>query len=62
MIIQTNTKILFPLIFLSFLIFSNSLFAKNENVKKILSLEDVKIYKKIFEIQKLQIKSKNSRN
>ena len=61
MIILKNTKILFPLIFLSSLIFSNISFASNDNIKKILSLDDIKIYKKIFEIQKLPIKSKKSR-
>ena len=61
MIILKNKKIFFPLIFLSFLIFSNISFASNDNIKKILSLDDIKIYKKIFEIQKLPIKSKKSR-
>ena len=61
MIILKNTKIVFPLIFLSSLIFSNISFANNDNIKKILSLDDIKIYKKIFEIQKLPIKSKKSK-
>ena len=61
MIILKNTKIIVPLIFLSSLIFSNISFANNDNMKKILSLDDIKIYKKIFEIQKLPIKSKNSK-
>ena len=61
MIILKNTKIIVPLIFLSSLIFSNISFANNDNMKKILSLDDIKIYKKIFEIQKLPIKSKKSK-
>ena len=61
MIILKNTKIVFPFIFFSFLIFSNISFANNDNIKKILSLGDIKIYKKIFEIQKLPIKSKKSK-
>ena len=43
------------------LFFSNISFANNENVKQILSPHDIKIYKKIFEIQKLPIKSKKSK-
>ena len=61
MIILINTKILFPLIFLCSLVFSNISFASNDNIKKILSLDDIKIYKKIFKIQKLPIKSKTSK-
>ena len=49
------------LIFLSSLFFSNLSFANYENIKKILSPADIKIYKKIFEIQKLPIKSKKSK-
>ena len=57
MLILKNTKIVFLLTFLSSLIFSNFSFANNDNIKKILSLDDIKIYKKIFKIQKLPIKS-----
>ena len=49
------------LIFLSSLFFSNISFANNENIKKLLSPDDIKIYKKIFEIQRLPIKSKTSK-
>ena len=56
-----NIKILFVLTFLSTLFFSNISFAYNENEKQILSPHDVNIYKKIFEIQKLPIKSKKSK-
>ncbi len=56
-----NIKILIVLISLSSLFFSNISFANNENVKQILSPHDIKIYKKIFEIQKLPIKSKKSK-
>ena len=52
---------LFALIFLSSSFFSNISFANNENGKKILSTNDIKIYKKIFRIQKLPIKSKKSK-
>ena len=61
MIILKNIKILFGLIFLSLLICSNVSFANNEKARKILSQDDIKIYKKIFEIQKLPIKSKKSK-
>ncbi len=61
MIILKNKKIVFPFIFFSFLIFSNISFANNNNIKKILSLDDIKIYKKIFAIQKLPIKNKKSK-
>ena len=52
---------LIALIFLSSSFFSNISFANNENGKKILSTNDIKIYKKIFRIQKLPIKSKKSK-
>ena len=45
----------FGLIFLSSLFFSNFLLQIMKN-KKNTSLDDIKIYKKIFEIQKLPIK------
>lgn len=61
MTIAWNIKIIRTLIFLSSLIFSNLSLANNDSIKKILSPNDIKIYKKIFEIQKLPIKSKNSR-
>ena len=54
-------KTLFVLIFLSSLFFSNNSFANNKNKKLILSSNDVKIYKKIFKIQKLPIKNKKSK-
>ncbi len=56
-----NIKILNILILLSSLFISNISFANNKNIKKILSPDDIKIYKKIFEIQKLPIKSKKSK-
>ena len=55
MTIVKNIKIPFTLIFLSSQIFTNVSFANNDNIKKILSTNDIKIYKKIFEIQKLPI-------
>ena len=61
MTILKNIKMLFALIFLSSSFFSNISFANNENGKKILSTNDIKIYKKIFRIQKLPIKSKKSK-
>ena len=61
MTILKNIKFLFALIFLSSLFFSNFSSANNENFKKILSTKDIKIYKKIFRIQKLPIKSKKSK-
>ena len=59
--IVTNIKFFFVLIFLSAFFASNISFANIENVKKILTQDDIKIYKKIFEIQKLPIKSKKSK-
>ena len=61
MLILKNKKISFVLFFLSLLIFSNFASAETKNYKKILSKNDIKIYKKIFEIQKLPIKNKNSK-
>ena len=59
--IVKNIKALYLLIFLSSLFLSNISYSNNENIKKILSPVDIKIYKKIFEIQKLPIKSKKSK-
>ncbi len=61
MTIVKNIKTLFVLIFFSSVFFSNMSFGNNENTQKILSPADIKIYKKIFEIQKLPIKSKKSK-
>ncbi len=61
MTILKNIKLLSAFILLGSLFFSNISFANNENVKKILSKNDIKIYKKIFEIQKIPIKSKKSK-
>ena len=52
--IVKNIKTIYLIIFLSPLFLSNISFAKNENIKKLLSTEDIKIYKEIFEIQKLK--------
>ena len=48
-------------LFLSLLLLTNYSLAKAQDKDKILSLGDVKIYKKIFEIQKKQIKHKKSK-
>ena len=45
-------------LFLSLFLLTNYSLAKAQDKDKILSLGDVKIYKKIFEIQKTQIKNK----
>jgi hypothetical protein len=58
MVILKNKKYFFILFYLFTTFFSNFSFAKIENKKNILSPNDIKIYKKIFEIQKLPIKSK----
>ena len=55
-----NNNTFFILFFLGIFFISNFSFGKIENNKKILSSSDIKIYKKIFEIQKLPIKSKKS--
>ncbi len=52
MTILKNIKILLALTFLTSLFYSNVSLANNDNNKKILSSNDIKIYKKIFEIQK----------
>ena len=46
---------------LSLFLLTNSSLARAQDKDKILSLGDVKIYKKIFEIQKKQIKNKKSK-
>ena len=47
--------------FLSLFLLTNYSLARTQDEDKILSLGDVKIYKKIFEIQKKQIKNKKSK-
>ncbi|MAK06071.1 MAG: hypothetical protein CMM64_02965 [Rhodospirillaceae bacterium] len=59
--IVKNIKILLALTCLTSLVYSNVSLADNDNNKKILSSNDIKIYKKIFEIQKLPIKNKKSK-
>jgi len=61
MTIFKNIKILLAFTCLTSLVYSNVSLADNNNNKKILSSNDIKIYKKIFEIQKLPIKSKKSK-
>ena len=61
MTIVKTIKILISLICVISLFFSNSLSADNDNNIKTLSSKDIKIYKKIFEIQKLPIKNKKSK-
>ena len=61
MVILKNKKFFLSLFYWFTLFLSNFSFAKIENTKSILSSSDVKIYKKIFEIQKLPIKSKKSK-
>ena len=48
-------------LFLSLFLLTNYSLARTQDEDKILSLGDVKIYKKIFEIQKKQIKNKKSK-
>jgi hypothetical protein len=48
-------------LFLSLFLLTNYSLARAQDKDKILSLSDVKIYKKIFEIQKKQIKNKKSK-
>lgn len=55
-----NKNTFFILFFVGTFFISNFAFGKIENNKKILSSSDIKIYKKIFEIQNLPIKSKKS--
>ena len=55
-----NKNFIFVFLFLNILIYNYETFAKVETVKKILSLEDNKIYKQIFELQSRPIKNKNS--
>ena len=61
MTIVKNIKILLALMCLSSPVFGNVVLANNNNNKKLLSSKDIKIYKKIFEIQKLPIKNKKSK-
>ena len=49
-------------LFLSLFLLANYSLARAQDKDKILSLSDVKIYKKIFDIQKKQIKTKNQRS
>ena len=60
MIMLKNKNTFFILFFLGTFFISNFSFGKIENNKKILSSSDIKIYKRIFEIQKLPIKNKKS--
>ena len=61
MIKLKNKATFFVLFFLFELIFSKLSFATMENAKNILSQDDIRIYKKIFEIQSLPIKNKKSK-
>ena len=61
MVVKKKKKSFFLFIFISKLFFCHLSYANIESTKKILTLNDVKIYKKIFEIQKLPIKNKNSK-
>ena len=61
MIKTKNKKLIFVFFFFNILIYSHLSLAKNEDVKKILSQKDIKIYKQIFQIQSLPIKNKNSK-
>ena len=61
MTIVKNTNILLVLVYLSSLVFSSIVLANNGNNNKLLTSKDIKIYKKIFEIQKLPIKNKKSK-
>ena len=56
-----NNKFFFIFVFLGSILLSNFSFANVEKAKRILSKQDVKIYKEIFEIQKLPIKNKRSK-
>ena len=56
-----NNKFFFIYVFLGSILLSNFSFANVEKAKRILSKHDVKIYKEIFEIQKLPIKNKRSK-
>ena len=56
-----NNKFFFIFVFLGSILLSNFSFANVEKAKRILSNHDVKIYKEIFEIQKLPIKNKRSK-
>ena len=46
---------------LNFILCSSFSLAETSQIKKILSLEDVKIYKQIFAVQKKSIKNKKSK-
>ena len=59
--VVNNIKTIIVFFLLSSLFCYNTSFANNQNIKKILSPGDIKIYKKIFEIQKRPIKSKKSK-
>ena len=61
MILEKYKNTIFAIIILSVFISIKSLFASTQYTQKILSQDDIKIYKKIFEIQKLPIKNKNSK-
>ena len=59
--LKNRIYLIFTLL-LSLFLLTNSSVARPQDKDKILSLGDVKIYKKIFEIQKKQIKNKKSRS
>ena len=61
MIKTKNKNLIFVIFFVNILIYNHVSFAKIEFEKNILSQEDTKIYKQIFELQRLPIKSKNSK-
>ena len=48
-------------LFLSLFLLTNYSLARAQDKDKILSLSDVKIYKKIFDIQRSKLKTKNQR-
>ena len=58
--LKNRIYLIFTLL-LSLFLLTNSSLARAQDKDKILSLGDVKIYKKIFEIQKKQIKNKKSK-
>src|SRR6056300_2085586 len=58
--LKKRIYLIFTLLLSLFLLINYSL-ARAQDKDKILSLSDIKIYKKIFEIQKKQIKNKKSK-
>ena len=61
MIILKKKICLIIVILFKITVFSSLSFAEIQRYNKILSLEDVKVYKQIFDIQKKSIKNKKSR-